>query len=61
MCSLLESDRFGYGEMVVDEDVAAIRILYSLDVDCSALADISFEAFVFNLAGGVFAGPDSRL
>jgi hypothetical protein len=41
--------------MDVEEGMAAIRILYSLDVDCSALADISFKGFVFNLASGVFA------
>lgn len=58
---MFEIDRFGYSKIGVDEGVAAIRILYSLDVDCSALADISFEAFIFNLAGGVFARPDSRL
>jgi hypothetical protein len=60
--TLLDRDsRFGYSEVGVDEDVAAIRVLYSLDVDWSALADISFNHFNIHLAGGVFAEPDSRL
>ena len=54
-------NRFEYSEMDVEEVVAAIRILYSLDVDWSALADISFNYFNIHLAGGVFAGPNSRL
>lgn len=60
--TLLDRDnRFGYSEVDVDGVVAAIQILYSLDVDWSALADISFNHFNIHLAGGVFEGPDSRL
>lgn len=61
--TLLDRDsRFGYSEVGVEGIVvAAIRVLYSLDVDWSALADISFNHFNIHLAGGVFTGPDSRL
>ena len=54
MCT--DSDRFDCEErVVVKECVAAIRILYSLDVDWSVLADISSITFNIHLASGVFA------